>query len=89
MQEAFKVYRENYPDDAARVLPKAIDHYASRGKLSRAATQLQHLAELYEVELKDMDKAVEAYEKAADWFQKDNAKAYESWFRCKRLLEYT
>lgn len=46
--------------------------------MRRAATQQQYLAELYEVELGDMKKALEAYEKAADWFEGDNAEAYVS-----------
>jgi cytochrome c-type biogenesis protein CcmH/NrfG len=36
------------------------------------------LAEVYEVELGDMKKALEAYEKAAEWFEGDNAEAYGS-----------
>jgi tetratricopeptide (TPR) repeat protein len=76
LQEAFKVYRKSDPEDAARVLSSAIQHYVLRGNLRRAATQQQYLAELYEVELGDMKKALEAYEKAADWFDGDNAEAY-------------
>ncbi|KGO46965.1 Tetratricopeptide-like helical [Penicillium expansum] len=75
LQEAFKVYRKTDPEDAARVLSSAIQHYVLRGNLRRAATQQQYLAELYEVELGDMKKALEAYEKAADWFEGDNAEA--------------
>lgn len=78
LQEAFKVYRKSDPEDAARVLTSAINHYVLRGNLRRAATQQQYLAELYEVELGDMKKALEAYEKAADWFEGDNAEAYVS-----------
>lgn len=78
LQEAFKVYRKTDPEDAARVLSSAIQHYVLRGNLRRAATQQQYLAELYEVELGDMKKALEAYEKAADWFEGDNAEAYVS-----------
>ncbi|OOQ90241.1 putative vesicular-fusion protein sec17 like protein [Penicillium brasilianum] len=75
LQEAFKVYRKSDPEDAARVLTSAINHYVLRGNLRRAATQQQYLAELYEVELGDMKKALEAYEKAAEWFEGDNAEA--------------
>jgi tetratricopeptide (TPR) repeat protein len=78
LQEAFKVYRKTDPEDAARVLSSAIQHYVLRGNLRRAATQQQYLAELYEVELGDMKKALEAYEKAAEWFEGDNAEAYVS-----------
>jgi hypothetical protein len=61
------------------VLSSAIDHYVLKGNLRRAATQQQYLAELYEVELGDMKKALESYEKAAEWFEGDNAEAYDSY----------
>ncbi|KAJ5899340.1 hypothetical protein N7495_004084 [Penicillium taxi] len=75
LQDAFKVYRKSDPEDAARVLSAAINHYVLRGNLRRAATQQQYLAELYEVELGDMKRALDAYEKAAEWFESDNAEA--------------
>ncbi|RJE21532.1 vesicular-fusion protein SEC17 [Aspergillus sclerotialis] len=75
LQEAFKVYRKTDPEDAARVLSSAIQHYVLKGNLRRAATQQQYLAEVYEVELGDMRRALEAYEKAAEWFEGDNAEA--------------
>ncbi|PWY89581.1 vesicular-fusion protein sec17 [Aspergillus sclerotioniger CBS 115572] len=75
LTEAFKVYRKSDPEDAARVLSGAIQHYVLKGNLRRAATQQQHLAEVYEVELGDTKKALEAYEKAAEWFDGDNAEA--------------
>lgn len=58
------------------MLSSAIQHYVLKGNLRRAATQQQHLAEVYEVELGDTKKALEAYEKAAEWFDGDNAEAY-------------
>lgn len=76
LQEAFKVYRKSDPEDAARVLASAIQHYVLKGNLRRAATQQQHLAELYELEMGDQKKALEAYEQAAEWFDSDNAEAY-------------
>lgn len=76
LQEAFKVYRKSDPEDAARVLSSAIQHYVLKGNFRRAATQQQYLAEVYEVELGDQKKALEAYEKAAEWFDSDNAEAY-------------
>ncbi|KAJ5627062.1 vesicular-fusion protein sec17 [Penicillium herquei] len=75
LQEAFKVYRKSDPEDAVRVLSSAIQHYVLKGNLRRAATQQQYLAEVYEVELGDMKKALDAYEKAAEWFESDNAEA--------------
>jgi hypothetical protein len=45
---------------------------------------------VYEVELGDMKKALDSYEKAAEWFEGDNAEAYafhissELWMLFKR-----
>ncbi|KAB8074984.1 soluble NSF attachment protein [Aspergillus leporis] len=75
LQEAFKVYRKEFPEDAARTLSSAIQHYVLKGNFRRAATQQQYLAEVYEVELGDQKKALEAYERAAEWFDSDNAEA--------------
>jgi alpha-soluble NSF attachment protein len=75
LTEAFKVYRKTEPEDAVRVLSVAIQHYISKGNFRRAATHQQNLAEVYEVEVGDMKKALEAYERAAEWFESDNAEA--------------
>ncbi|PGH05221.1 alpha-soluble NSF attachment protein [Blastomyces parvus] len=75
LSEAFKVYRKTDPEDAARVLQVAIQHYISKGNFRRAATHQQNLAEIYEVEIGDEGRALEAYEKAAEWFEGDNAEA--------------
>ncbi|EDN07248.1 vesicular-fusion protein sec17 [Histoplasma capsulatum] len=75
LTEAFKVYRKTDPEDAARVLQIAIRHYISKGNFRRAATHQQNLAEIYEVEIGDEGRALEAYEKAAEWFEGDNAEA--------------
>jgi alpha-soluble NSF attachment protein len=75
LAEAFKVYRKSDPVDAVRVLSSAIQHYISKGNFRRAATLQQNLAEVYEVEIGDAKKALEAYEKAAEWFESDNAEA--------------
>lgn len=76
--EAFKVYRKSDPEDAIRVISSAIQHYVMKGNLRRAATQQQYLAETYEVELGDTRNALAAYEKAAEWFESDNADAIAS-----------
>jgi alpha-soluble NSF attachment protein len=57
------------------VLVQAINHYTMKGNFRRAATHQQNLAEVYEVELGDQKRAVEAYETAAGWFESDNAEA--------------
>ena len=75
LTEAFKVYRKDSPQDAARVLTTAISHYTSKGNFRRAATHQQNLAEVYEMEIGDQKKALEAYDTAAQWFESDNAEA--------------
>ena len=75
LTEAYKSYRKSDPEDAARVLQQAINHYTSKGNFRRAATHQQNLAEIYEIELGDEKRAVEAYETAAGWFESDHAEA--------------
>lgn len=58
------------------MLSSAITHYTLKGNFRRAATHQQNLAEVYEVEIGDQKRAVEAYETAAGWFENDNAEAY-------------
>ena len=57
------------------MLQQAIGHYTMKGNFRRAATHQQNLAEVYEVEIGDQKRAVEAYEVAAGWFESDNAEA--------------
>ncbi|KAF2262373.1 alpha-soluble NSF attachment protein [Lojkania enalia] len=75
LTEAFKAYRKDSPEDAARCLEKAIAHYCSKGNFRRAATNKQTLGELFEQELGDEGRAAAAYEEAANWFESDNAEA--------------
>ena len=75
MVEAFKAYKKTDPGDAARCLEVAIKHYTSKGSFRRAASHQQNLAELYEQDLGDMRRAIDAYDTAGDWFAGDNAEA--------------
>lgn len=77
LQDAFKAYGKSSPEDAARVLNKAINFYLLKNP-RRAATQLQALAKHYEELMGDERQAMEAYQKAAKLFEKDNAQAYGS-----------
>ena len=57
------------------MLQTAIAHYTSKGNFRRAATHQQNLAEAYEIELGDQQKALQAYNTAAEWYESDNAEA--------------
>jgi len=88
LTEAFKAYRKDDPEAAARCLDRAIAHYCSKGNFRRAATHKQNLAELYEVELGDNGRAGAAYEEAAGWYESDNAEALANklWLKTADLV---
>lgn len=88
LTEAFKAYKKDDPEAAARCLDKAIAHYCSKGNFRRAATNKQNLAELYEVELGDNTRAAAAYEEAAGWYEGDNAEALANklWLKTADLV---
>ncbi|OAA55957.1 vesicular-fusion protein sec17 [Niveomyces insectorum RCEF 264] len=91
MADAFKVYRKESPEDAARCLEQAILHYTSRGNFRRAAKQKEDLGEIYEIDLKDKQGsaklALESYENAAAWYESDGAQALanKNWLKVAEL----
>jgi alpha-soluble NSF attachment protein len=48
---------------------KAIEIYTDMGRFTMAAKHHQSIAELYETEAVDLDRAVQHYEQAADYFK--------------------
>ncbi|KAB5528182.1 vesicular-fusion protein sec17 [Coniochaeta sp. 2T2.1] len=75
MVDAFKVYRTESPQDAARCLEFAIDRYCAKGNFRRAAGYKESLGEVFEQQLGDTKAALDAYETAAGWYEGDNATA--------------
>jgi alpha-soluble NSF attachment protein len=75
MVDAFKVYRKASPEDAARCLNQAIQHYCARGNFRRAASHKENLGDIFENEMGDMKRALEAYTDAAAWYESDGAAA--------------
>ena len=75
LTDAFKVYRKEYPEDAIRCLQQAIDRYKAKGNFRRAASHLENLAEVLDVEIGDRKRAMEAYADAGRWYDEDGAKA--------------
>ncbi|KAF4471455.1 transport vesicle fusion SEC17 [Fusarium albosuccineum] len=73
--DAFKAYRKDDPQAAARCLNVAVDRYCAKGNFRRAATHKESLGELYETEVGDAKSALECYELAATWYEGDNATA--------------
>ncbi|OIW25875.1 alpha-soluble NSF attachment protein [Coniochaeta ligniaria NRRL 30616] len=75
MVDAFKVYRTESPQDAARCLQVAIDRYCAKGNFRRAASHQESLGEIYEQQAGDVKAALTCYETAAGWYEGDNATA--------------
>jgi alpha-soluble NSF attachment protein len=73
--EAYKSYRQTDPQDAVRVLEEAIHLFTQRGQFRRAANYQMDLGSVYETELKDLPKAIAAYDNAGDWYYQDQAEA--------------
>ncbi|KAK9460105.1 soluble NSF attachment protein [Lipomyces oligophaga] len=73
--EAYKAYRKVDPEESARVLIQALTLFTQRGQFRRAATYKQDLGSLYETELQDPVRAMDAYEDAGEWFSNDNAES--------------
>ncbi|KUI55251.1 hypothetical protein VP1G_02649 [Cytospora mali] len=73
--DAFKVYRPESPEDAARCLEFSINQYCAKGNFRRAASHKESLGDVFENQLTDMKRALEAYEAAAGWYESDGASA--------------
>lgn len=57
------------PAEAMNCLMKAIDIYTDMGRFTMAAKYHQIIAEMYETDGIDLEKAVQHYEQAADYFR--------------------
>lgn len=55
--------------EAVNCLLKAIEIYTDMGRFTMAAKQHQNIAEIYESEVLDLERAVQNYEQAADYFR--------------------
>ncbi|ORY79943.1 soluble NSF attachment protein [Protomyces lactucae-debilis] len=73
--EASKCYKKEDPSKCIQVLESAIERFTRRGNFRRAATYRQQVGEIYELELVDAPKAMEAYEQAGEWLANDNAES--------------
>ncbi|OTB11982.1 hypothetical protein K445DRAFT_77299 [Daldinia sp. EC12] len=73
--DAFKVYRKENPEDAVRCLDVAVSQYCKKGNFRRAAQHKENMGEVFETEIGDTKRALEAYETAAGWYEGDNAAA--------------
>jgi len=75
MVDAFKVYKQDNPEDAVRCLEFSINSYTRTGNFRRAAQHKENAGKVFETQIGDMKRALECYETAAEWFTNDNAVA--------------
>jgi len=75
MQKAFNMFRKIDPATAIECIQVTIDCYTSAGNFRRAASHVETAAEVLEVEMGDRKRAMEFYNRAAQWYEDDGAKA--------------
>lgn len=65
-----------YVIDAITSLKRAIEILTDRGRFQAAAGHQKEIAQIYESDLVDIEKAMQAYEIAAEWYAGEEANAY-------------
>lgn len=64
-----------FHSEAVKALLKAIEIYTDMGRFTMAAKQHQSIAEMYETEFVDFDKAIYHYQQAADYYRGEESNA--------------
>lgn len=67
--DAANCFKKSDPEDAVNSFLKAIEIYTDMGRFTMAAKHHQSIAELYETESVDLERATQHYEQAADYFK--------------------
>ncbi|XP_045134872.1 alpha-soluble NSF attachment protein-like isoform X5 [Portunus trituberculatus] len=67
--EAGNCYKKTDPNEAVNCLLKAIEIYTDMGKFVMAAKHHQSIGEIYETEVADIEKAIQHFEQASDYFR--------------------
>ncbi|KAL3290369.1 hypothetical protein HHI36_023711 [Cryptolaemus montrouzieri] len=67
--DAANCYKKSDINEAVSCLMKAIEIYTDMGRFTMAAKHHQTIAEMYETDAVDLERAVQHYEQAADYFR--------------------
>uniref|UniRef100_A0A8C6TW02 N-ethylmaleimide-sensitive factor attachment protein, beta b n=1 Tax=Neogobius melanostomus TaxID=47308 RepID=A0A8C6TW02_9GOBI len=92
--DAGNAYKKSDPNEAIKCLNAAIDIYTDMGRFTIAAKHHISIAEIYESELVDMEKAIAHYEQAADYYkgEESNSSANKCLLKvgayCAQLEQY-
>jgi len=73
--EAGNCYKKTDIKEAVACLERAIEQYLEMGRFTLAAKHQQTIAEIYEANAEDLDKAIHHYEQAADYYKGEESKA--------------
>lgn len=76
--EAAKAYKQTNPDLAVEAYQRAVNGLLESGRFRQAADRMKEIASIYLNELADLTLALESYEKAAQWYEQEDAKATAS-----------
>lgn len=74
--DAANCYRKTDPEEAVKVLLKAIDIYTDMGRFRIAAKHHTTIAEIYEKESVNIPKSISHYEKAADYYKGEESLSF-------------
>ncbi|KAJ3226960.1 vesicular-fusion protein S17 [Clydaea vesicula] len=75
---ASKAFKKGYPQESVDALSLAVGILSERGRFQAAATNQKQIAEIYEVDLENFEKSLNAYELAAEWFSGEDSNAQAS-----------
>ena len=73
--DAGNCYKKNDSQEAVNCILKAIEIYTDMGRFSIAAKHHMTVAEIYETEIVDIEKAITHFEKAADYYKGEESSA--------------
>ncbi|XP_063060119.1 N-ethylmaleimide-sensitive factor attachment protein, alpha a [Engraulis encrasicolus] len=71
--DAGNAYKKSDPEEAVKCLSHAIEIYTDMGRFTIAAKHHITIAEIYESEMLDIEKAVEQYEQAAEYYKMEES----------------
>ncbi|KAL2095030.1 hypothetical protein ACEWY4_009749 [Coilia grayii] len=71
--DAGNAFKKSDPEEAVKCLGRAIEIYTDMGRFTIAAKHHVSIAEIYENEMLDIEKAVAQYEQAADFYKMEES----------------
>ncbi|KAI9503333.1 vesicular-fusion protein S17 [Coemansia spiralis] len=80
---ASKSFKKTYPEQAVYSLKRAVELLTKYNRFYIAASHQKEIARIYEEELSDIENAMHAYQKAAEWYGQEDSTALANNCRLK------